>query len=127
MLLRVPYLGLPKELGAYSMLGFGDIILPGRNKPPITCEISTVTVWTTAFCFSVKTPVVRYMQKKQAVTITPVPPPVINPFLQGSLCRTSGRSTSTSAATGEEEGAVHPAVAPRPGDRDPERAAAVPP
>ena len=30
MLLRVPYLGLPKELGAYSMLGFGDIILPGK-------------------------------------------------------------------------------------------------
>jgi hypothetical protein len=31
MLLRVPYFGLPAEFGAYSMLGFGDIILPGSN------------------------------------------------------------------------------------------------
>ncbi|GAX77142.1 hypothetical protein CEUSTIGMA_g4588.t1 [Chlamydomonas eustigma] len=29
MLLRVPYFGLPSEFGAYSMLGFGDVILPG--------------------------------------------------------------------------------------------------
>jgi hypothetical protein len=29
MLLRVPVFGLPREIGGYSMLGFGDIVLPG--------------------------------------------------------------------------------------------------
>ena len=33
MLLRVPYMGLPREMGGYSMLGFGDIILPGGGQP----------------------------------------------------------------------------------------------
>ncbi|GFR51743.1 hypothetical protein Agub_g14189 [Astrephomene gubernaculifera] len=29
MLLRVPHFGLPAGLGAYSLLGFGDVIMPG--------------------------------------------------------------------------------------------------
>ena len=29
MLLRVPVFSLPPDMGGYSMLGFGDIILPG--------------------------------------------------------------------------------------------------
>ena len=33
MLLRMPYMGLPREMGGYSMLGFGDIILPGGGQP----------------------------------------------------------------------------------------------
>lgn len=41
MLLRVPVFSLPPDMGGYSMLGFGDIILPGALSEQLTFSCRT--------------------------------------------------------------------------------------